>query len=142
MDTGGLASQVGAVPRTTVIHTKKRIINESERTGTCYSYDAIGNLTNVLPATYSVLDGSYQAVTNAESVSYSYNAQNRLDEIATESTVYPFSYDVYDKLDNLKEVWYTDNYQGNNTAWSQAYEYTYGDFGTNTCAYIANSSSC
>ena len=98
--------QVGAVLRTTVIHTKKRIINESERTGTCYSYDAIGNLTNVLPATYSVLDESYQAITNAESVSYSYNAQNRLDEIATESTVYPFSYDVYDKLDNLKEVWY------------------------------------
>ena len=70
------------------------VINKDENTGTAYTYDAIGNLTSVRPATY-VSETSYTTNTNAENVTYTYNAQNLLSTIITESTTYTFAYDVF-----------------------------------------------
>lgn len=138
-------------------------MNAEEGNGTCYAYDAIGNLISVLPAQY-VSDTDYSSVSDAESVAYSYNSRNLLESITTESTVYHFLYDsfgnpesvsagtrelagyeyyphngklktvqygngtsvryVYDRLDNIKEIWYHEN--GTET---KVFEYTYTAYG-------------
>ena len=138
-------------------------VNVNEGNGTCYSYDAIGNLVSVMPAQY-VSDSDYTAVSGAEQVTYDYNERNMLESISTESTTYHFAYDafgntdsiavgsrelasyeynsrngklntihygngfsvryVYDKLDNVSEVWY--NKDGSET---KAYTYTYTAYG-------------
>ena len=138
-------------------------VNVNEGNGTCYSYDAIGNLVSVMPAQY-VSDSDYTAVSGAEQVTYDYNERNMLESISTESTTYHFAYDafgntdsiavgsrelasyeynsrngklntihygngfsvryVYDKLDNVSEVWY--NRDGSET---KAYTYTYTAYG-------------
>lgn len=138
-------------------------VNENEGNGTCYSYDAVGNIVSVLPAQY-VSSSSYSEVSNAESVEYGYNDRNMLESITTESTTYNFVYDVfgntdsisvgsrelasyeynsyngklhaihygngfsvryvYNKLDDITEVWYNNN--GSET---KAYEYTYTAYG-------------
>ena len=67
-------------------------VNSDEDTGVCYTYDEMGNLTGVMPATYT---GTYVPTTDAESVSYTYNERNLLDTITTESTTYSFTYDVF-----------------------------------------------
>ena len=54
----------------------------------------MGNLTGVMPATY-VNSSAYEAVTNSENVSYTYNERNLIDTITTESTTYSFTYDVF-----------------------------------------------
>ena len=122
-------------------------VNVNEGNGTCYSYDAIGNLVSVMPAQY-VSDSDYTAVSGAEQVTYDYNERNMLESISTEGATYHFAYDafgntdsvavgsrelasyeynsrngklntihygngfsvryVYDKLDNVSEVWYHD----------------------------------
>ncbi|MBQ9073599.1 MAG: hypothetical protein IJY30_03965, partial [Muribaculaceae bacterium] len=48
------------------------VINQDEGTGTCYTYDAIGNVTSVLPATYTSAT-AYSPVTSSNSVDYTYN---------------------------------------------------------------------
>ena len=135
-------------------------INVDEGTGICYTYDDIGNLISVMPATYRS-SSSYNTVTDGEWVEYTYNSANQLAMIDTDSTTYEFVYDnfgntdsvsvgnttlaeyvyndyngklntihygngisvnyVYDELENIKEVWYTDD-EGTET---QAYPYTY-----------------
>ena len=52
----------------------------------------MGNLTGVMPATYT---STYVPITDAESVTYAYNSQNLLSTISTESTTYAFTYDVF-----------------------------------------------
>lgn len=69
--------------------------------GTCYTYDAIGNLTSVRPATYSVADPGYTAVVGEE-VEYVYDATtNLLDSIRTESTTYNFNYTAFGSTDSI-----------------------------------------
>ena len=68
--------------------------NKSSCTGVAYSYDAMGRLVGVRPATYSPTT-EYQPVEDAESVSYTYNSNNLLSSIATESTVYNITYDAF-----------------------------------------------
>ncbi|MBE6644827.1 MAG: RHS repeat protein, partial [Ruminococcaceae bacterium] len=69
-------------------------VNISENTGICYTYDDMGNLIGVMPASY-VNSNSYTAVTGAENVSYTYNEKNLLSEIITDSTTYTFTYDLF-----------------------------------------------
>lgn len=139
------------------------VINTDKKTGTCYTYDAIGNVKYVMPATY-VSTTSYSSVTGSNRVDYTYNSANLLQSIKTATTEYKFNYDgfgntdsviignneivnyeynsyngklhtinykngfsvnyVYDKLDNIKEVWYNDN--GVKT---KAFEYCYTAYG-------------
>ncbi len=138
-------------------------VNVGSGDGTCYTYDAIGNLISVMPASY-VSGTVYDPTEDAELVEYSYNSRNFLESITTESTTYTFTYDsfgnststsvgsqelasytynpkngkinqidygngftvryVYDKLDNLSEVWYNDGVND-----YKAYVYTYTDNG-------------
>ena len=69
-------------------------VNEDSAEGLCYTYDFIGRLIGVMPATY-VSSESYNAVTNAENVSYTYNSHNLLSTISTASTTYTFEYDAF-----------------------------------------------
>ena len=68
-------------------------VDEYTGTGTSYSYDDMGNLASVLPVSYSQ-DG-YTEITNAHSVSYLYDSNNRLSSVITESTRYNFAYDAF-----------------------------------------------
>lgn len=76
------------------------VINTDDGTGTCYTYDAIGNVTSVLPAKY-VSNTSYSSVTNSNSVDYTYNSANLLQSIKTESTEYEFFYDGFGNTDSV-----------------------------------------
>ena len=69
-------------------------INKTEGTGTAYTYDALGNITSVMPATFTS-DTSYSSVGNAEKVNYTYDSVNMLDTIVTRSSTYSFNYDVF-----------------------------------------------
>ena len=61
--------------------------------GYVYAYDEIGRLEGVFPATGTAT--SYSAVTNAESVEYTYDGAHRLSKINTETTEYTFTYDSF-----------------------------------------------
>ncbi len=58
------------------------------------TYDALGNITSVKPATYVSLT-QCTPVANAENVTYSYNNHNLLESITTDSTKYTFVYDSF-----------------------------------------------
>ncbi len=77
------------------------VINQDEGTGTCYTYDAVGNVTSVLPATY-VSNTSYSPVTNSANVEYSYNDANLLSSIRTDTTEYEFYYDGFGNTDSVE----------------------------------------
>ena len=89
-------------------------VNSDEDNGICYSYDGMGRLVGVMPATYESTV-AYGTVTDAESVTYTYNSKNLLSTITTDSTTYTFTYDVF----------------GNTTSVSaganELAEYTYGE---------------
>ena len=107
-----------------------------EGNGVCYAYDAIGNLTEVLPAELLVTEiehveedpyagdwtwieyiYNYDENPNSTSVSYEYDPNtNRLSGIATESTEYTFVYDVFGNT--------TDISAGNH----DLAEYVYNDY--------------
>ncbi len=70
-------------------------VNVYDGTGTVYTYDGMGRLTGVTPATYSSSTGAYTAVTNAQSVDYTYDSRNMLSTVSTDSTTYTFTYDVW-----------------------------------------------
>ncbi|MBR3681097.1 MAG: hypothetical protein IKL79_03750 [Clostridia bacterium] len=71
-------------------------VNAAMGNGTVNEYDEYDRLVNVYPATYSASDQTYTTVTNAESVTYSYDVIHRLSSIETDSTVYSFEYDSFD----------------------------------------------
>ena len=75
------------------------VVNAETRTGTCYTYDALGNIKAVTPATYSV--GEFVSVDDAQKVVYTYNSVNQLETITTRSTQYTFNYDVFGKTDSI-----------------------------------------
>ena len=92
-----------------------------EGNGVCYSYDAIGNLIEVLPAVlltteieheeYNEYEGSYtwteylydyDADVNSNFVNYEYDsATQRLSNITTYSTEYKFVYDAFGNTTNI-----------------------------------------
>ena len=77
-----------------------KINDAGTSTGTCFTYDAMGNVTNVKPCNY-VSSTSYSAITGSENVTYQYNAQNLLSSITTASTTYTFTYDEYGNTDTI-----------------------------------------
>ena len=100
-------------------------VNVGSGTGTCYYYDALGNLENVYPCSY---DGSlYDPDLSSEFVCYFYDSRNRLDSIETDSTGYVFTYDNFGNKRSVS-IWnntlaqYT--YQGSNGKLSTV---TYGN---------------
>ena len=66
-----------------------------EGTGSCYEYDAYDRLVSVLPVKSLSYSGTYTVEQNAEKVSYTYDEQNRLASITTDSTEYSFDYDIF-----------------------------------------------
>lgn len=82
-------------------------------TGTCFTYDAIGNITNVKPCNY-ISSTSYSAITGSENVTYQYNAHNLLSSITTASTTYTFTYDEYGNTDTISAgTYYLADYSYN-----------------------------
>ena len=72
---------------------------QPDNTGTCYSYDALGNLTSVLPATYS--SSTWSDVSGSSSISYDYNNLNQLEKISTNGTEYSFTYNEFGAKDSV-----------------------------------------
>lgn len=103
---GALLSSTDSLNRTTRYYYDSAngrllaLVNVNEGNGTCYTYDAVGNLTSAMPATY-VSSSSYTADVNGESVSYEYNDANLLESISTESTTYDFTYDSFGNADSV-----------------------------------------
>jgi len=75
------------------------VVNVSEGTGTCYTYDAIGNMLTVTPCTYTEATDTYSAVNGEENVQYVYGTtadpRNLLHSVTTGSTTYTFTYDNF-----------------------------------------------
>lgn len=104
------------------------VVNAETRTGTYYTYDALGNVKTVTPATYSA--GEFVSVNDAHKVEYTYNSANQLETITTRSTRYTFNYDVFGKTDSILV--------GNN----QIVSYEYNDHnGKMTAIHYANGDS-
>ena len=64
-------------------------------TGTCYTYDTIGNSNSV-------------SIGGNEIVDYEHNSYNGKLTKINYANNFSVRY-VYDNLDNIKEVWYNDN---------------------------------
>ncbi|MGM9642995.1 MAG: DNRLRE domain-containing protein, partial [Eubacteriales bacterium] len=83
------------------------VVNVSEGTGTCYTYDAIGNILTVQPCTYSEDEDSaaYTAVSGEENITYGYatadDPRNLLQSVTTGSTTYTFTYDDFGRSDSV-----------------------------------------
>ena len=71
---------------------------QHDNKGTCYSYDSVGNLISVFPATYS---STWSRVTGSASVSYDYNDLNQLEKISTNGTDYTFTYNEFGAKDSV-----------------------------------------
>lgn len=95
---GSLASETNSLGQTTRYFYDSTqgdliaIINPDEASGTIYTYDSLGNITLVEPATYS--SSVVSSVNNAEFVEYSYLNGN-LTSIQTDTTLYSISYDNF-----------------------------------------------
>ena len=61
---------------------------------TAYECDEMGRLIEAIPARYQNTS-AYREVTDSESVGYTYDSQNRLSTITTNSTTYTFIYDAF-----------------------------------------------
>ena len=83
---------------------------QPDNKGTCYTYDALGNLTAVQPATYS---SSWSKVSGSANVTYEYNELNQLNSISTNGTEYTFTYNEFGAKESVS--------LGGNTIVSQTY---------------------
>ena len=93
-------------------------VNLDTGEGTVYTYDNAGRVIMVRPATVTASGSnvSYAPISDAYSVSYSYNGESLISSITTESTVYSFSYGLFGEKTEVKA--------GNNTL--ATYEYAPG----------------
>lgn len=71
---------------------------QPDNKGTCYSYDSLGNLILVQPATYS---STWSRVSGSANVSYDYNELNQLQNIKTNGTDYTFTYNDFGTKDSV-----------------------------------------
>ena len=78
----------------------------------------MGRLTGVRPASY-VSGTAYSPVTNAENVTYTYNYNNLLSTITTESTTYSFTYDAFGNASSVSV--------GENTVANYSYDWSSGN---------------
>ena len=77
------------------------VIDYESRTGIHYTYDRLGNIIAVLPATYSYSTGEITKVEDGHHVEYTYDNMHRLSTITTDSTVYRFAYDIFSNADSV-----------------------------------------
>lgn len=79
------------------------VVNVSAGSGTCYTYDVIGNMLTATPCTYAEDTDTYSAVGEEENVQYVYKTaadlRNLLHSLTTGSTVYTFAYDSFGNYD-------------------------------------------
>ncbi len=80
------------------------VINNIELTATVYSYDSIGRLISVLPATVNTTTYEIQTITNAERINYTYNANNLLSTVSTAGTTYSFTYDAFGNVSGVNST--------------------------------------
>ena len=105
---GSLKSETSGIGITTLYFYDEKdgkllaALNLQEKSGICYTYDAMDNLVSVMPADYQAEAESYGEITTAENVSYAYNSNNLLSTITTESTVYSFTYDKFGNPTSVK----------------------------------------
>ena len=71
------------------------VVNVELGNGISYTYDELGRVVEVLPASYSQALNNYTEITNAENVSYTYDAEGYLSSIVTDSTTYTLTYDAF-----------------------------------------------
>jgi len=70
--------------------------------GVSYTYDGVGNLTQVLPATATSSSNTYTQNMSSASVSYAYDSvTKRLSTITTRSSTYSFTYDGFGNTSNI-----------------------------------------
>ena len=72
---------------------------EADGTGYCYTYDNIGNMIAVEPATLT--SSTPTAVENSTDVQYVYNSQNQLSQIIANGTTYSFTYDDFGNKESI-----------------------------------------
>ena len=72
---------------------------EADGTGYYYTYDNLGNMIMVQPATYS--SSKSTAVENSTDVQYVYNTKNQLSQIIANGTTYTFTYDDFGKQESV-----------------------------------------
>ena len=77
------------------------VVNATAGTGTCYTYDAIGNILTATPCTYTNSTGTYTAVNGEENITYGYDPRNLLQSVTTGSTTYTFTYDEFGNSDAI-----------------------------------------
>ena len=103
-----------------------KAVTNPDGKGTCYSYDGMGNLTEVLPAVVS--GQTYSSVSGSADVSYGYDqTTKRLSTVtthpnATQTTVYSFSYDGFGNTTGISA--------GNHTLASYTYNSNNGKLNT------------
>ncbi len=110
-------------------------IDVSTGSGYVYTYDEIGRLEKVTPASGNAT--SYSGVTNAEEVEYTYDAALRLSKINTATTEYTFTYDGFGNSTSVSagsNTLATYEYNSNNGKLKKinygngfSEEYVYGD---------------
>ncbi|MBO5312838.1 MAG: RHS repeat protein, partial [Clostridia bacterium] len=71
---------------------------ESDDTGYYYTYDSIGNLIMVQPATVGT---TAEPVTNSAEVEFVYNSNNQLESIVANGTTYVFAYDEFGNQESV-----------------------------------------
>ena len=79
--------------------------NVNSGNGMAYSYDAVGRMTQAVPATVTLSSGSeytYSSVSNSANVSYTYDTCGRLGGITTDTTTYTFTYDIFGNSSSVK----------------------------------------
>ena len=85
---------LGNVTRYFYNQSNGRLICEigADNTGYYYTYDNVGNLISVQPATYS---SAPSAVTGTTEIEYEYNEKYQLEKIVANGTEYNITYDIF-----------------------------------------------
>ena len=85
---------LGNVTRYFYNQSNGRLICEigADNTGYYYTYDNVGNLISVQPATYS---NAPSAVTGTTEIEYEYNEKYQLEKIVANGTEYNITYDIF-----------------------------------------------
>ena len=79
--------------------------NVDSGNGMAYTYDAVGRMTQAVPATVTLSSGSeytYSSVSDSANVSYTYDTCGRLGGITTDTTTYTFTYDIFGNSSSVK----------------------------------------
>lgn len=76
-------------------------VNLEEAVGVGYAYDDLGRVVNAYPVTVVTLIGITTTLKISDKVSYTYDEEGNLGQIATDGTVYTLTYDNFGKSDTV-----------------------------------------